>query len=287
VPLTISTDVPNEATRTAIRTLADRIERSEGAPPLSDQTRTQVASAGVEHFVARDGGELVGYAQLADSTLELAAVPDAVSPLLDRSAATAGVTIWTHGRRSSLVPALEERRFERVRELHQLRRPLDAGHPLPADPPLADGVEIRPLVPGRDNRAWLALNAAAFAHHPEQGRWTEADLQARIDEPWFEAAGFLLAERAGELLGFHWTKIHSDGAGEVYVLGVAPTAQGLGLGNALLVRGLRHLADHGCPVVLLYVDADNASALRLYERAGFARHDLDIQWQVPVRSAAG
>ena len=68
-------------------------------------------------------------------------------------------------------------------------------------------------------------------------------------EPWFDPAGFLLADRAGELLGYHWTKIHPDGLGEVYVLGIAPAAQGLGLGNALLVRGLRHLAGHGCPAV--------------------------------------
>jgi mycothiol synthase len=100
-------------------------------------------------------------------------------------------------------------------------------------------------------------------------------------EPWFDAADFLVAERAGELLGFHWTKVHPDGAGEVYVLGVSPNAQGLGLGRALLVRGLRLLAAHGCPVVLLYVDGDNDTAMRLYERDGFTEYDLDVQWQAP------
>jgi mycothiol synthase len=48
----------------------------------------------------------------------------------------------------------------------------------------------------------------------------------------------------------------------------------------VLVRGLRHLADQGCPEVLLYVDGDNTAARRLYERSGFHEHDVDIQWQL-------
>jgi mycothiol synthase len=100
-------------------------------------------------------------------------------------------------------------------------------------------------------------------------------------ESWFDPAGFLLAERDDTLLGFHWTKTHDDGAGEVYVLGVSPDAQGLGLGNALLVRGLRHLQQRGCPTVLLYVDGDNTTAVRLYEKAGFTSYDTDVQWQLP------
>ena len=87
---------------------------------------------------------------------------------------------------------------------------------------------------GADEDAWLAVNAAAFAGHSEQGRWTRADLLAREAEPWFDPAGFLLAERENVLLGFHWTKVHADGMGEVYVLGVDPAAHGLGLGSALL-----------------------------------------------------
>src|SRR5205814_7416943 len=121
----------------------------------------------------------------------------------------------------------------------------------------------RSFRPGRDEDAWIEVNAAAFANHPEQSRVVRADLEARMAEPWFDPAGFLLAERAGELLGFHWTKVHGDGLGEVYVLGIAPAAQGLGLGPALLVRGLRYLADRGCPTVLLYVDGDNDAAMQL------------------------
>jgi mycothiol synthase len=256
-----------------VRALAARIEARDGAPPLSDQALAQLGSPAVVHLSIADG-----YAQLAGDSLELAADEPAYAALLDAAEASADgqLLVWTHGTRTPLAGVLAQRGFTKQRVLHQLLLPsLDN---LPHDPALAEGVQVRPFAPDRDEEAWLALNAAAFAHHPEQGQWTLADLRAREAESWFDPAGFLLADRAGELLGFHWTKVHEDGRGEVYVLGVAPQAQGLGLGAALLVRGLRHLAGRGCPDVLLYVDDDNGAAMRLYARYGFVEHDLDVQW---------
>jgi mycothiol synthase len=185
--------------------------------------------------------------------------------------------IWSHGRRSRIAAALRARAATPARELHQLRRPL---RDVPAEPTWPDGVEVRTFRPGTDDDAWLAVNAAAFVDLPDQGGWTHADLAARIDEPWFDPAGFFLAWRDDTLLGFHWTKVHPDGLGEVYVLGVAPAGQGTGLGHALLDLGLRHLAERDCPECLLYVDGANTTAIRLYERAGFDRYDLDVQWRL-------
>jgi mycothiol synthase len=280
-------DIPDDATRAAILALAARIAEEDGAPPLSDDALTHLSAPDVEHVLARDGDRVTGYAQRHDGTAEVAAAPETLDALLD-AVDQPGLLVWSHGRRARLAPALRARGYTPVRELHQLRWQVSE---LPADPPLADGITVRTFRPGRDEDAWLAVNAAAFATHPEQGRMTRADLDALIAEPWFDPSGFLLAERSlrpedehdqdGELLGFHWTKIHPDGAGEVYVLGIAPAAQGLGLGKALLVRGLRHLAERGCREVLLYVDGDNTAALRLYERAGFVPYDLDIQWRAP------
>lgn len=274
----IASGPPDTATSAEVVRLARRIEAEDGAPPLSDQTLSHLHSPAVDHAVLRADGRLAGYAQRDGDSAELATTVAALGDLLDHLDRP-GLRVWAHGRRSRLVPVLEARGWARARELHQLRRPLDT---VPAEPPLPAGVAVRPFVVGRDDDAWLVVNAAAFAAHPEQGRWTAADLQARIAEEWFDPAGFLLAERGSELLGYHWTKVHPDGAGEVYVLGISPAAQGLGLGNALLVRGLRHLAGRGCPTALLYVDGDNAGAIRLYERAGFGPFDLDIQWARPA-----
>jgi mycothiol synthase len=133
------------------------------------------------------------------------------------------------------------------------------------------------------------LNARAFVRLPDQGGWTERDLRARMAEPWFEPAGFLVAERVSDvaMLGFHWTKVHGghshggtdahhhDAIGEVYVLGVDPAAHGLGLGVALTLAGLRHLRARGLDQVMLYVDQTNEAAIRLYERLGFARWSTD------------
>ena len=279
MPLTHS--VPDEPTRAAVRGLAEHVAAEDGAPPLSDQALADLGSSAVEHAVWRDeDGTVRGYGQRADQSAEVVAERDAVAAVLD-AVARPGLLIWSHGRRSRLTTPFSERGFEPVRELHQLRRPLTD---LTDDPPLADGVRVRRFVPGQDEDAWLAVNAAAFADHPEQGRWSRADLEARMAESWFDPAGVLLAERGDELLGFHWTKVHPDGDGEVYVLAVSPAAQGLGLGRGLLVRGLRHLAAAGCPSVRLYVDGDNPTALRLYEDAGFVSFDLDVQWLLPNRA---
>ncbi|MEK8144330.1 mycothiol synthase [Streptomyces sp. M10(2022)] len=146
----------------------------------------------------------------------------------------------------------------------------------------APDVTVRTFVPGQDDAAWLAANSSAFAHHPEQGGLTQRDLDDRKAEPWFDPEGFFLAEREGELIGFHWTKKHTEGdepLGEVYVVGVLPEAQGGGLGKALTAIGLRHLAAEGLPTAMLYVDADNPAALAVYERMGFVTHEVDLMYR--------
>jgi mycothiol synthase len=266
-------------TRSTVLRLAAEVEQRDGAPPLSDQALTRLASTEVTHLVAVEGEVLTGYAQRDGTSIELAALDDAtLDGLLSAAEETEGggpVQLWSHGQHSPMAAAARERGYRPARTLLQLRRSLQS---LPPPEPLADGVRVRTFVPGADEDAWLAVNAAAFAAHPEQGRWTRGDLLAREAEPWFDPQGFLLAERGNALVGFHWTKVHADRMGEVYVLGVDPAAHGLGLGSALLTRGLASLADRGCAEVLLYADADNTVALRLYDKFGFHQHDLDVQW---------
>ncbi len=139
------------------------------------------------------------------------------------------------------------------------------------------GVTLRAFRPERDEHAWLAANAAAFAEHPEQGRMTLADLRARESEPWFDPGGLLLAERDGTLVGFVWTKLVGP-VGEIYAVGVVPRAQGAGLGRALTLAGLDHLRRHGAHRAELFTDADNAPAVHLYETIGFVVDRTDTQY---------
>jgi mycothiol synthase len=119
------------------------------------------------------------------------------------------------------------------------------------------------------------VNAEAFAHHPEQGILNADGLTERMAEPWFDPSGLILAWDSDGLAGFHWTKL-VDGTGEVYVIGVAPRAQGRGYGRVLLQAGLSHLARAGADRVVLYVDMAEPVAVRMYESAGFHVAHRDV-----------
>ncbi|MGW7252985.1 mycothiol synthase [Streptomyces sp. NPDC054834] len=278
----------------AVLGLLAEAARVDGQQPVSEQGRLQLsggAREGVSHLLLLVGDELVGYAQLEDTDpVEAPAAELVVHPahrghghgraLGSALLAASGkrLRVWAHGGHSAARHLAQVLGLTLFRELRQMRRSL-ADPDLP-DPVLPEGVTVRAFVPGADDAAWLAVNAAAFAHHPEQGSLTRRDLDDRKSQPWFDPAGFFLAERSGELVGFHWTKVHAvEQLGEVYVLGVAPGRQGGGLGKALTMVGLRHLAAQGMPTAMLYVDADNKAAVSVYERLGFTTYETDLMYR--------
>lgn len=136
--------------------------------------------------------------------------------------------------------------------------------------------------PGIDEDAWLDLNAAAFAHHPEQGRMTLDDLRDREREPWFDAADLLLLRRGDDprLAGSCWLKVE-DGIGEFYAVAVRPDLQGQGIGGVLMRAGMARLRGRGLTAAALYVEGDNVPALALYRRTGFTEHAVDVQYGAP------
>ncbi len=184
--------------------------------------------------------------------------------------------IWAQGDPPAAAALARAAGLERGRALTIMTRPLDDDLP---DLPLPPGVTIRAFRPGADEESWLAINARAFAHHPEQGRITRADLDERMAESWFDPTGFLLAERDNQVIGFHWTKQQAGRLGEVYVIGVDPDAAGGGVGKALLYAGLRYLRGRGNTEVELYVESDHERAIGLYAGAGFTESSRDVLYR--------
>jgi mycothiol synthase len=261
------------------------------------------ASAGV---LARDDGRPVGFAYLYRSdnvspphwAAGLVVHPDGRDDpnvevaLLEGAAehvAGAGgglVVLWIFEPESRDDEATGCAGFRRQRDLLQQRAPL----PLAEAPAWPPGVDVRPFAPGQDDAAWLEVNNRAFAGHPEQGGWVQATLDRRMAEPWFDPKGFLLAIDADGIAGFCWTKVHpatdaDPELGEIFVIGVDPSRHRSGLGRALVVAGLSHLADRGVRTGMLFVDGDNRAAVRLYESLGFTTHRRDRAYEREVAPA--
>lgn len=189
--------------------------------------------------------------------------------------------LWSVGKASATAGFAKRHGYVPVRALRIMRRSL-----LDVDEPeFPPGVTVRPFVVGQDEEQWTQVNNRAFAGHPDQGAWGPERIVERAAEPWFDPAGFLLAERADLIIGYHWTKVHGDGLGEVYVIGVDPSAQGERLGAALVLAGLRHLASRDLSTVLLYVDDTNITAKHLYERLGFETEQVEVEWRQTTSSA--
>jgi mycothiol synthase len=314
---------PSEAAR--VLDLQSRAVAVDGVSPLSEQfVLSLTAPAGrVRHLLGYAAQQLTGYAQLdtatgLDAAAELVVDPDARLAGTGRAlvdavlAAAPDARLWAHGQLPAARALAASAGLTAIRELHKMARPLteaDLGRDAPALPP---GFTARAFEPGRDEQAWLATIGAAFAHHPEQGRLTIADLQDRMSQPWFDPAGFILVEAEdspGEVAAFHWTKVDPEQrstlepadlagrahggagreatlpAGEVYVVGVHPAYQGRGLGRPVTALGLAHLAGLGLAEVVLYVDGDNLAALSTYTGLGFRSIMVDVMYSRAVHPA--
>ncbi|MCQ9164562.1 MULTISPECIES: mycothiol synthase [unclassified Arthrobacter] len=310
-PVTVVPGTPEPDVLHDILDLVGDAEDEDGNPPFSEQTLVELKArqAGPHSVLVlltyapeenspTEGEDLAGVAVVVldggEGVLEIAVHPNyrnegVGSMLLDKLVEVRGlqgIRAWSHGDHEAAADLAASYGYRAIRELWRMRLVRRAPEPAaePHRPQLPDGVTLRTFVPHQDEAAWLSANAAAFAHHPEQGALTLEDLQARMAEPWFDPAGFFLAvDGSGAILGFHWTKVHPGRAGqspmgEVYVVGVTPAAQGMGLGRVLTSQGIDYLQAQGLRAIMLYVDADNEAAVALYRKLGFTKWDSDVMY---------
>ena len=299
-----------------VRELVGAATEFDGVAPVGEQVLRELGHDRTEHLLITNSAsgattatdELIGYLNLSPprdgetGMAELVVHPQArrrgIGSTLARAALAktgAGNRFWAHGTLEPARATASALGLVPVRELMQMRRSL---RDLPDTVPAVPGVEIRTYTGTADDAELLRVNNAAFAHHPEQGGWTDVELAERRNEPWFDPAGLFLAfddsggDQAGTLLGFHWTKVHLDrpGLGEVYVVGVDPSAQGRGLGQALTAVGIDWLGrrlggpkSSGEPTVMLYVESDNVAAVRTYQRLGFTTYSVDTAYAAVPR----
>lgn len=257
--------------------LAEAAREADGVAPFNEATTIALRDGGPLRLERYD--EVVGALAIGDAPVEIVVHPryrrqGRGRALVDDLVERGETRFWAHGdlpgaRALAAAAGLHPERTLLV--LTTADRGVREVHP-PA------GVTVRTFRE-EDADAIVAVNGRAFAAHPEQGAMDRADFDRRRAQDWFDPAGLFVAERDGEVVGFHWTKVE-DGIGEVYVVGVDPAAHGGGLGTALTAIGLQHLWERGVSAIDLYVEGDNAPALAVYRGLGFTEKARDVLYAV-------
>lgn len=288
----------------AIDILIQDVISHDGVPPVGEHKYLKLHNGtdAVRAVLAWEGERLIGYAQVllseALATAEVVVAPAfrrrGIGRLLlqtvEALAHEAGVRdlkLWAYGALPASETIAHSRGIAPSRSLLQLERPLDQ---LPSTA-MPAGYAIRTFEPSRDSAAWLTLHNAVFADHPENGTWSADDLDMRLRQPWFDAGDFLIAERDGRMVGFNWLKRVPEAPpdrpeGEIYIIGVGDSERGRGLGKALALLGLHHLRAEGMLTCTLFVEADNAPALKLYRSLGFSTRHTHRCYTVPLPATA-
>ena len=282
-----TTDAAALATFHRVATAAQAFDRY---APFNEQALFDLHSGRRTGYLVRTNELVVGAALGGRGEIDLVISPEYRRRGFGRSAARElsatepnGLTAWSHGDHPAARALASELRFVAARTLLELRKPLldsevEASASVGASALVGNG-SISAFRPGVDNAEWVALNALVFATHPEQGAITEADLEARQAESWFNSSDFLiLRDGEGRMIGYNWLKVDGE-IGEIYVVGVQAESAGRGLGRVLMHAGLERLANAGCTTAALYVEADSVGPVHLYRTLGFVNHTVDVQYR--------
>ncbi|CAM3903661.1 mycothiol synthase [Smaragdicoccus niigatensis] len=270
-----------------VRQILEQASEHDGVNAVGEPGRHALdGEPGYAHLLAWAGDTVAGYASLVepraghDPMAEVVVAPAMRRQGIGRQMITAvferggpSTRLWAHGDLEAARAAAADLNLTVVRELLQLRRPLDEEFAVPDIP-------IRSYAGPSDDAELLRVNNAAFAWHPEQGGWTQREIDNRRESEWFDPGGLLIAPGPGDTIrGFHWTKRQpGSDLGEVYIVAVDPNQQGSGLGRALTSAGLNYLRNNGTKTVALYVEGNNRPALAVYRDLGFKKHAVDVAY---------
>lgn len=289
--------------------LIERANQAAGCALVSDQALLETKDGSRQLFFVHGAGAAsdtlpVGIVILAENEFDLVIDPSfegngfggcALEQVLNVT--SGNLRVWVHGNQPAAGKLLSENLFRVHRTLLMMR----ASREEILDK-LQTNVETKKTLPEGFTLAtfseaaadeWIELNARVFAEHPEQGRLTRADLDARRAEPWFDAHHFMLLRDArNSLIGYCWMKL-IDSEAELYVIGVDPAQAGKSLGSALLDSTLDQMlqltggpAGESEPLVQhvsLFVDEGNTSAVSLYASRGFSIARTSRQWLLARR----
>lgn len=278
-----------------VRELLATVTEHDGISPLDEAAVLALDGESAQHFLVEEAGALRGYASvLSDGTVQGMVDPahrrrgHGTALLQEALALRPDAGVWAHGALEGSLTFLAAAGLAESRYLLTLHRDLDPARPLPAVPTSTlAGLRLSTFEAERDAERWVTVNARAFIDHPEQGAMTREDLEQRLAQPWFDAEDMLVALRDDELVGFVWVKRERPGAtdqdAEIYVVATDPSVQGHRVAGLLMATSLDRLRADGVPGVELYVEADNAPALRLYETWGFTVAGRDVQMRATGR----
>ncbi|MEX2324571.1 MAG: GNAT family N-acetyltransferase [Nitriliruptoraceae bacterium] len=275
-------------------------QRDDGLPLVDESEHLRLESlaggrtpADWEPHAVWSDGQVLAYAGLRTEeqddgrVVELAVTRRAVDAeeFRDLLQAVAGIApdanIWIRGVRRGEHRACDDAGFDISRELAIYRCQLAEVGPS-VDVTTTDA-SVRRMEPA-DVETVAGVLAAAYTGTAEAG-WSADLVASRMALPWFRLDDVLLAVANDGVTvdGLHWMKRRDATTAEVYNLAVHPRAHGRGLGRFLLEAGKRHMREAGHARMILWVDADNEPAVRLYQSAGFLPYSLDVMLS-PSRS---